>query len=72
MFKYFLLTLFTLSIPHQSAIASCQYPDDPEMQKRKESCTSASQQWNCRVNRCLTTQQAYQTRENFQQCQQLS
>ena len=42
------------------------------MQERQAECAKVpSQDWNCRLNRCMTTQQAYQTREDFQQCQQL-
>ena len=50
----------------------CDYTNDPEMQSKKANCLSASKEWNCRLNRCMTTAEAYRMKQEFQKCEQLS
>ena len=61
----------TIVLFFAAEIFPCDYPDDPEMQSRKESCITASKEWNCQLNRCMTTQKAFEARRQFQQCQKL-
>ena len=54
------------------SILPCDYTNDPEMQSRKAKCVSASKQWNCQLNRCMTSQEAFDMRKQFQKCQELT
>ena len=71
MFQFRLFT-FILALTISPSVLPCNYADDPEMQAQKANCVSASKEWSCQLNRCMTTQEAFQLRQEFQKCEQLS
>lgn len=51
---------------------SCSYPDDVAMDKKQRDCASdKSRQWNCKLNRCVTTAEAQVEREAFKECAEM-
>jgi len=59
--------LFTLSIPVLGG-DDCDYSDDADLLASKTSCTAASMEWICELNRCMTTEQAASFRQKSETC----
>ena len=66
------LLTFTALLSLSPSIFPCNYSDDLEMQAKKAQCIGASKKWDCRLNRCMTTWEAFQMREEFRECEQLT
>lgn len=65
-----LLSLFLSSQQLQAEV--CSYPNDPSLRVAMDECNKVSgKSWNCRVNTCLTSQQAKDTNDQFEQCSQI-
>ena len=64
--------IFAVALSISPLALPCNYADDPDMRAKKASCINSSKEWNCQLNRCMTTVEAFQTRKDFQQCQQLT
>jgi hypothetical protein len=51
------------------AAGNCSYPNDPQLQQEKTTCDANSgTDWNCELNRCVTTEKSVEERAEFQAC----
>ncbi|MBL6990803.1 MAG: hypothetical protein ISR65_13545 [Bacteriovoracaceae bacterium] len=67
-FLTFLISFSLLVTPIQN-IKACEYPNDQAMAQAKTQCESTKTgRWDCQSNRCLTTQDVVELREDYQQC----
>ena len=41
------------------------------MQAEKDECVSASKEWDCSLNRCMTTAESFELREDFSACEEM-
>jgi hypothetical protein len=67
--------IFTLLISAIICLAStgqawsCSYFDDPDLFKAKQACEETNaKSWSCELNRCVTTQEAKDARDEYYQC----
>lgn len=66
--------LFTqIFLAPQALASSCDYTGDAQLAAEREQCLkSKSQEWVCEVNRCMTKQDAYDLRKQFESCTQIN
>jgi hypothetical protein len=69
-----IISVMSPALPTVSfAQASCSYPDDVGMDKKQRDCSAdKSRQWNCSLNRCVTTAEAQTGREGFKECAEMT
>jgi len=60
-------------MPLALAQQSCDYTQDSELAQQRSDCLKkASMAWSCELNRCMTTEQSYALRKQFESCTQIS
>ena len=67
---YFSLLTGSLHRPLLSATI-CSYEDDAYLKEQQTQCTEASKEWVCELNRCMTKENAVDTRQQLEQCASL-
>lgn len=69
-FTFLMVQLHTMN----AALAqSCNYSGDSELETQRSECLKkASMAWSCELNRCMTTQESFALRKQFESCTQIS
>ena len=69
-FAFLMVQLHSMNV---ALAQSCNYSGDSDLEKQRSECLKkTSMAWSCELNRCMTTQESYALRKQFEACTQNS